>query len=140
MSAPPWAGGPAFSRTRNANPNLRVSDADRAEVADRLSEHYGAGRLDEDEFHERLDKAMKAKTESDLAGLFADLPGGEAQAPAPQRQRRRRHRLLFLVLIVVIAAAAGRALVWWYFSWLPWLLIAMVAFFLLRRDDIRHRS
>ena len=49
---------------------LRVSDAERNAVADKLSRHYADGRLDESEFKERLDAAMSAKTQGDLAGLF----------------------------------------------------------------------
>jgi hypothetical protein len=69
-----WAFGPAARRADSVDPQLRVSDAERADVADRLSKHYSDGRLDQAEFNERLDQAMKAKTQSDLNGLFADLP------------------------------------------------------------------
>ena len=67
----------------SAQDTMRVSDAERAEVADRLSQHFGDGRLDEAEFHERVDRAMKAKTRADFAGLFDDLPGGDAFASGP---------------------------------------------------------
>ena len=67
---------------------LRVSDAERNEVAELLSKHYGDGRLDAAEFQERLDRAMSAKTRADLSGLLADLPrtardAGPLQAAAP---------------------------------------------------------
>src|SRR5215472_2681121 len=109
-----------------ADPQMRISDADRADVADRLSKHYSDGRLDQAEFNERLDRAMKAKTQADLTGLFADLPDGEAPAPpAAQRRARPRHPVLFLILVVVIAAAVGQALA---HSIVPWLLVAVLAF------------
>src|SRR5262249_33235099 len=73
-------------RASQADPNMRVSHAERTEVADRLSKHYGDGRLDEEEFNERLDRAMKAKTQSDLDGLFDDLPEPEASR-AVERSR-----------------------------------------------------
>jgi GntR family transcriptional regulator len=60
--------------------HLRVSDAERGAVADRLAEHFAAGRLDQAEFDDRAGRAMSAKTRADLSGLFADLP--EAGAPA----------------------------------------------------------
>src|SRR5215471_9150333 len=90
MSNPPWAAG--YTRRRStANPNLRVSDAERADVADRLSKHYGDGRLDQAEFNERMERAMSAKTQSDFAGLFADLPDltdhGADAAPVPVNRR-----------------------------------------------------
>src|SRR5258708_20517577 len=74
MSNPPWAAGYSRRRGGPANPNLRVSDAERADVADGLSKHYGDGRLDQAEFNERMERAMSAKTQGDFAGLFADLP------------------------------------------------------------------
>jgi GntR family transcriptional regulator len=60
--------------------HLRVSDAEREAVADRLAEHFAAGRLDQDEFDDRVGRAMSAKTRADLSGLFADL--SEIGAPA----------------------------------------------------------
>ena len=51
-------------------PQMRVSDAERHEIADILSKHFADGRLDDVEFNERLDKAMRAKTRGDLAGLL----------------------------------------------------------------------
>ncbi len=69
--------------------HLRVSDAERQSVTDRLSEHFAAGRLDQAEFDERVSQAMNAKTRGDLSGLFADLP--DTGAPAvPAHIRRRR--------------------------------------------------
>jgi hypothetical protein len=109
---------------------MRVSDADRAAVADRLSKHYGDGRLDQAEFDERIDQAMRAKTQADLSGLFADLPGDEPPVAPPARQHRpRQRRFIFLVLVVVLAAAVGQALA---HSFVLWLLIGLVAFLWLR--------
>ena len=89
---PPWGRGSSGRRASQANPNMRVSHAERTEVADRLSKHYGDGRLDEEEFNERLDRAMKAKTQSDLDGLFDDLPEPETPRsvtrPNPQPHPR----------------------------------------------------
>lgn len=56
------------------NPYLRVSDAERQEVADILKQHAADGRLDTAEFEGRLDRALRAKTRADLAGLLDDLP------------------------------------------------------------------
>jgi hypothetical protein len=95
MSTPsdPHVSGPATSgRTGWPGTSLRVSDADRAAVADRLSRHYGDGRLDKAEFDLRLDRAMRATTRADLIGLLSDLPA-EPQPPAggePTRSRSQR--------------------------------------------------
>ena len=53
----------------------RASDADRDRTAAALSEHLAAGRLTQEEFDERLDKAYAAKTLGELDDLMADLPG-----------------------------------------------------------------
>lgn len=56
------------------NAYLRVSDAERQQVADVLKQHATDGRLDQAEFEERLDRTLRAKTRADLSGLFDDLP------------------------------------------------------------------
>jgi hypothetical protein len=134
--------------TSFVDPQMRISDADRADVADRLSRHYSDGRLDQAEFNERLDQAMKAKTQSDLTGLFTDLPPidepGKAVKAVPQQDRRPRNRrplqrTLGLVLIVVVTVLVARALMWPFFAIfgffghllfasVPLILIALVAF------------
>jgi hypothetical protein len=124
---------------------MRVSDAERAEVAERLSRHYSEGRLDQAEYNERLDRAMNAKTQADFAGLFADLPGEEpehsgpaAVAPRPAAIGRRHplHRVLFLAFIVVIAIGIGHAMAGF---WFPWLLIGLLVFLWLRFGPPHHR-
>ena len=159
MSSPgspprPRGSGPR-RRAAQVNPDLRISDAERAEVADRLSKHYGDGRLDEEEFNERLDRAMNAKTQADLNGLFADLPATDepdktvkavSQPDRRPRNRRPAHRILGLILITVVAIFVARALMWPFFGFfghvlfvpVPWILIAIVAF-LCWRYATRHR-
>lgn len=53
---------------------LRVSDAERDAVAAVLREHYADGRLTLDEFQDRLDRALAARTVADLTPLTGDLP------------------------------------------------------------------
>lgn len=55
-------------------PEVRASDADRDRVARLLQEHFAQGRLDNDEFTERLEQAYRARTTADLAPLTRDLP------------------------------------------------------------------
>lgn len=136
-SGPSWMRESVPSRRASVvNPGMRVSDAERAAVTDRLAKHYGEGRLDQAEFDERMEKAMTAKTQSDFSGLFADLPGSEAAGPAPRPRRRHPQRFLFLVLAVVLAAAVGHVLVQ---SVIPLLLIGLVGFFWLRRGPRQPR-
>jgi hypothetical protein len=61
------------------DPKLRASDADREATADRLRQHHTDGRLDTEEFQERLDRCFAAKTVGELAELTRDLPGDPAR-------------------------------------------------------------
>ncbi|MHC0433950.1 DUF1707 SHOCT-like domain-containing protein [Streptomyces sp. O3] len=63
-------------------PELRASDADRERVAERLRDAVAEGRLDMEEFEQRLDAAYKARTYGDLEPLTRDLPATGAPAPA----------------------------------------------------------
>jgi Domain of unknown function (DUF1707) len=56
------------------DPRIRASDADRDRATALLREHHAAGRLDAEEFHERMNKALDAKTLGELDELMADLP------------------------------------------------------------------
>ncbi len=55
---------------------LRVSDADRDAAISELGEHFQAGRLDPAELDDRTGRALRARIESDLDQLLADLPRG----------------------------------------------------------------
>jgi hypothetical protein len=61
------------------DPNLRASDADREATADRLRQHHTDGRIDAEEFQERLDRCYAAKTVGELSDLTRDLPGEHAR-------------------------------------------------------------
>jgi uncharacterized protein DUF1707 len=145
-------------RANYANPGMRISDAERAEVSDRLSKHYSEGRLDEAEFSRRLDQAMHAVTQADLSGLFDDLPedaaaggrpgAGQAgrgrasqrvispdQAGPASRRRTPLSRVLAVAVLIVIAGVVGSALSHLFF---PWILIAVVAVLWLRRGSCRR--
>ncbi|MBV9208141.1 MAG: DUF1707 domain-containing protein [Actinobacteria bacterium] len=140
----PSAGGPKASAQnqswtrgfaplfRGPDQHLRVSDAERQAVTDRLAAHFGDGRLDHAEFDERVGRAMSAKTRADLAGLFDDLPGdlpdaGAPAAPAVPR-RRRSHPILLLVLVFVLAATVGHALLWVTVPllWITFMVVAVM--------------
>jgi hypothetical protein len=121
------------------NPRLRASDADRDRVAALLREHYAAGRLDADEFTERLGAIYAAKTMGDLDELMADLPaidlyhlpdrsvthsppGEVARQPAGDTVVRTAAILTAVALYAVSGVVFG---VWWI-PW--WIIILLVAF------------
>ena len=126
---------PAYPMSRRdgsaTDTSVRASDAERNEVADRLSRHFAEGRLDQAEFRTRLDTAMSATTRGDLNGLFCALPR-LAVEPAPPPPRHRR-LLPYIALVVVLALATGVTVTTWPFVHLPWLLIFVVAFFFWHR-------
>ena len=133
--------------------NIRVSDAERAEVTDLLARHYSDGRLDKQEFDERVARAMSARTRADLAGLFGDLPdleppAGEAgegpRVGAPARpygmSRRggRAHPILALVAILVVASFAWHVLAHIFFF--PGIAIALLVMAVLFANRSARRA
>ncbi|MFB0626437.1 DUF1707 domain-containing protein [Streptomyces sp. AB3(2024)] len=57
-----------------AVPAMRASDADRERVVERLRDAVAEGRLDMEEFEERLEAAYKSRTYVELEPLTRDLP------------------------------------------------------------------
>jgi hypothetical protein len=62
---------------------LRVSDADREAAAARLNAAVGEGRLNLDEFSQRVSSAYGARTRGELEVLDRDLPAVADAAPLP---------------------------------------------------------
>jgi hypothetical protein len=71
--------------------DMRAGDGDRKQVADQLKTALDEGRLDLNEYDERIQRTYAAKTYADLDGLLDDLPGTvpvqhsqvQPAAPAP---------------------------------------------------------
>ena len=78
---------------------MRVSDADRDLVVELLKERTADGTLTLDEFAERVDRALSARTRGDLDEATADLAG----TPAPPSARRTTTHN-----VVAVMAGAGR--------------------------------
>jgi hypothetical protein len=84
--------------------DLRVSDADRDRALGELSEAFQAGRLTTEEFKQRSEHALGARTGNELAALLADLPLDRARAdPATRRPCRRA------LATRIVAGASGIA-------------------------------
>jgi hypothetical protein len=58
---------------------IRASDADRDRVTSLLQEHHAAGRLTAEEFAERMEAALRARTLGELDELLADLPHADVR-------------------------------------------------------------
>ena len=130
---------PPLFRGASSSQQMRVSDAERQAVVDRLAEHYADGRLDHAEFDERVGRAMSAKTQADLSGLFADLPEPRAQvAPhvaSPVSRRGRPHPVLVIALLVVVGLTAAHAVLFaGLWLWLGFLAAAL----LVATRGVRH--
>jgi len=150
------------------NENIRVSDADRERVAERLREHFAQGRLTSDELEERITATLGAKTVGDLRQVMTDLPGetplsapvppqsgppqsGPPQSGPPWAGRRgvlvgRRPRILPLLLVALVVAIAlpGAGFVLatvvkvLLVAWLVACLVGFVAMARFRRRLRRH--
>ncbi|WP_228002888.1 DUF1707 SHOCT-like domain-containing protein [Nocardia australiensis] len=96
----------------------RVGAAERERALAELSQHLGSGRLDLSEFEHRSAVVSAATTKSQLAALFADLPGSTPPAPrlpvSNPLPRLATAAGVIVVLAVVVAIATG--------NWL-WLLM-----------------
>src|SRR3954454_12862545 len=82
-------------------PTHRASDAEREEVAERLRDAAGAGRLEPDELEEGLAGAPSPRTGGELATLTDDLPerSPEPAPPAPAwRSEAVRARLASFIV------------------------------------------
>jgi hypothetical protein len=102
-----------------AEHRVRVGDAERQQAAMVLGEHFAAGRLDHQEFDDRVRAAYGARTGHDLQLLFRDLPGPPPVKPArwagsagsggsaEVRRSRRPRALIPLLLLVTLLISAG---------------------------------
>jgi hypothetical protein len=93
---------------RPRDPNLRASDADREAMAERLRHHHADGRLDAEEFQQRVDACYSAKTVGELRELLKDLPREEEhERPSWPRGFWRSGPFPFLpILLTVLVVAA----------------------------------
>lgn len=112
-----------------ADPRLiRASDQDRDRTARVLREHHAVGRLDAEEFNERLDKAFSAKTIGDLEALTGDLPAVDPY-PLPTSSLPRHQPSGDLPAASVLGAMSrghGRFSPAWQAAWGSWLGVAML--------------
>jgi hypothetical protein len=65
--------------------NLRVSDAERARAGQLLERAVGQGMLTLDEYTERIDVALAARTRGELNAVLADLPGMQLGVPSARQ-------------------------------------------------------
>src|SRR5256885_16619544 len=95
-----------------SGPDQRASDDDRQRVVRALERHTAAGRLTLDEYAERVDRVLAARTHGQLADLTSDLPvGPDPAASADPAQAHadtaRQLGVAFLVALVALVLIAG---------------------------------
>ncbi|GLW31290.1 DUF1707 SHOCT-like domain-containing protein [Actinoplanes regularis] len=125
---------------------MRAGDSDRQRVADQLKSALDEGRLDLNEYDERVQRAYSARTYADLDGLLDDLPGTvpvqhaqvepvQVAHPAPDAARVRKDQssrhtfrsaltafLICTLIWAISSLSAGQA----YYFWPAWVLIPVV--------------
>jgi Domain of unknown function (DUF1707)/2TM domain len=113
-------------------PRLRASDADRERTVEQLRRHHADGRLDLEEFSERMDRAYAARTLAELAELMADLPRDATPAAPPpaghlDERRARRRQVFYRSLATYLAVNAVLVVVWWLsgggYFWPIWVML-----------------
>jgi uncharacterized membrane protein len=67
---------PGMMHPGMANSGMRAAAADRERAVDVLKAGFAEGRLTQEEYNYRMDRAYNAKTYGELAALTADLPAG----------------------------------------------------------------
>ena len=80
------AAGHGYPAAGGQRGQLRAADADRDRVVGFLTTAFSEGRLTKDEYDDRLESALAARTYADLDTLVADLPAAAAAVqPVPAR-------------------------------------------------------
>jgi hypothetical protein len=84
--------------------SLRASDDDRDRLVEQLQRHAVAGRLSMDEYAERVDRVLIARTRGELAAVLHDLPvESTVDAAVDHREAARQLIVAFLVALLVLA-------------------------------------
>ena len=118
----------------SSEPHIRIGNDERAAAMQALDEHLSAGRLEPDEYGDRVTKVSVARTREELEVLFVDLPephplsGAQLAAirpaPAPRRHEPSdadrddrvfggRAGAIVVALAPIIALALFFATRWW---------------------------
>ncbi|WP_066368994.1 DUF1707 SHOCT-like domain-containing protein [Herbidospora mongoliensis] len=106
------------------SPEMRASDADREKVAAALREHMVEGRLNTEEFGERLEAAYAARTFGELQVLTRDLPDTDLKnlpaRPEPMKPQAKKDSKKMREAWSVWATVAG-------INWFIWLMITVTS-------------
>jgi hypothetical protein len=91
-----------------SGPDQRASDDDRQRVVRALERHTAAGRLTLDEYADRVDRALAARTHGQLAEVTGDLPAEPdptaARSSDPAHTHAGTARQLGIAFLIALAA------------------------------------
>jgi Domain of unknown function (DUF4190)/Domain of unknown function (DUF1707) len=90
-----WAG--------NGRGQMRAADVDRDRAVSFLTTAFTEGRLTKDEYDERVERALHARTYSDLDMIVTDLPGARSVGSPPAVRPRGTNGLAIASLACGIA-------------------------------------
>jgi hypothetical protein len=89
--------------------SLRASDDDRDRLVEQLQRHAVAGRLSLDEYAERVDRVLVARTHDELAAAVHDLPAESTVDAALDHREGARQLMVALLLALLVLAVLGVA-------------------------------
>lgn len=108
-------------REVRATGNLRASDSDRQAVTDRLTKALDEGRLNLHEWDERVAKAYRSMTYSELALVCADLPDDrQSMPPQPGSAAAKRP------IADQSSGVVGNLPLWVKILWLVWFTAVLI--------------
>ena len=90
---------------------LRASDDDRDRLVEQLQRHAADGRLSLDEYAERVDRVLVARTHGELAAVVHDLPAEPTADIAVDHREGARQLILALLVALLVLAVLGAAVV-----------------------------
>jgi hypothetical protein len=95
---------------------MRASEAEREQTVEELLRHASVGRLDTEEFEQRVEAALGARTVDDLVTLIDDLP----ELPESDFREHLAVYLAVITLLVVIWALTGAGYFWPVWPFMGW--------------------
>ena len=117
---------------------VRIGDAERDRAISALGDHFAAGRLNTEEFEERVDQAIRARFNDDLKPLFVDLPRTPEPTMEPRSDRQSDAHLAWSPLVWLAPLLVVCAVVTAVILSAPWLVWMFLWVFLITRL-VRHR-
>ena len=116
--------------------NLRASDQDRDQIAERLRRAAAEGRIHAHELEERLARALRARTYGELDAVVADLPRDPVAKRGRSDLTRRVHPAVAIAIaipvaalaIAVVAVAVAFVVTGFFAFWMIWMVIGWFMF------------